>query len=76
MKDFRSRECKYVLKISLYASYHENNLSKISHGLKIHDIILITPVRDDDLRAHSTCKYMQQVLLMDMVIFDSIHIYI
>lgn len=62
IKDFSSHECNYILKISLYAFYHENNLSKISHGLKIHDVILITPVRDDDLRANSTYKHMQEVL--------------
>lgn len=40
----------------VYASYHENDLSKITHGPEIHEVILITAVRDDDLRATPTYK--------------------
>lgn len=40
----------------LDASYHENDLSKVTHGPEVHEVILITAVRDHNLRAHPTCK--------------------
>lgn len=40
----------------IFTPYHENYLSKITHGPQIHNVILITAVWNDDLRANPTYK--------------------
>lgn len=59
IKDSTIEECCNISARSwhpLDASYHENDLSKVTHGPEVHEVILITAVRDHNLRAHPTCK--------------------
>lgn len=42
--------------LHLCISYQEHDLSKISHRPQVHDVILVTAMRDQNLRAHATCK--------------------
>lgn len=51
---FRTNFCKVL--VCLRASYHEHDLPQVPHGPEIHEVILITAVRDYDLGAHPTCR--------------------